>query len=233
MRIYTSYEDKDQQPKWKEYGLYLIGIDYDAVESEFGVAIACKTYLSVNFPVKFNGKIHKFMEELNSKLDIDKYDGINFVRLGAHDQAIWWEFMHSDNSWKSGTPKWRSGNFNPLDYFLGSKEHSKEVVSSEAIEIAMPEKTYKWKVDFLKRIYKRKRFPWPEVIHCYSADCLEGEQIPHPGKGENSWDCEEGATFGMSGPGKTIEEVIGKITETVWRSRRRHGGKNWKPEGKK
>ena len=39
--------------------------------------------------------------------------------------------------------------------------------------------------------------------------------------------------FGMGGAGKTIEEVIGKITESVWRSRRRYGGKNWKPGNKR
>ena len=58
----------------------------------------------------------------------------------------------------------------------------------------------------------------------------EGEQIPVPGKGENSWDCGEDATFSLSCPSTTISEAIGEMVKSCMRTRERYAGLDFKPE---
>jgi hypothetical protein len=54
--------------------------------------------------------------------------------------------------------------------------------------------------------------------------------VPTPGKGENSWDCGQDATYGLTCPASTVEEALASLRASVMRDRERYGGKDWKPE---
>ena len=143
--------------------------------------------------------------------------------------------------WKSGTPRWRYGNFNILDAVFGPTSFEKVEVEKQAVLIPMPERNYRGTVTIERRTWTRPRWPFRfgkvgenEVLfmEClgYDLKMEDGEQIPFPGKGENSWDCGEDALFGQSGNG-TVADAIAGAVKSVLRSRQKYGGSiAWKPE---
>jgi hypothetical protein len=48
--------------------------------------------------------------------------------------------------------------------------------------------------------------------------------IPHAGKGENSWDCGDDATYGMCCAVKNIAEGVGVLVGSVLHDRVKYGG---------
>lgn len=169
-------------------------------------------------------------------------DDLNVASLRFHDRAAWWELWHPKHEWKSGTPRWRHGNFHWWDFLTGKPVHSKEVTEGPVeVLVPMPEGAYRATVTLERRVWKRPRWPWPQVGHGFDLDVIsrpgpdgpyvpdevDGERplgyIPVPGKGENSWDCGGDGTFGMSGPGRTVEKAIATVVESTLRDRRRRG----------
>lgn len=57
---------------------------------------------------------------------------------------------------------------------------------------------------------------------------LDGEQIPVPGKGENSWDCGEDATYAFSCMADSVEDGIASLVRSILVRRRKYGGRNWR-----
>lgn len=150
------------------------------------------------------------------------------VSLKVHDGYVWWEFFQSSMEWKSGDPPWRTHCFHVKDWVLGKEVYSSEVLETRQVGVPMPEATYaatakltldRWKGRFHTKSVKR-------VI----IDMAEGQQIPVPGKGENSWDCGEDATYSITCAAHTIEEGVGHLVGSVLRTRWRRGGRNWIPE---
>lgn len=153
------------------------------------------------------------------------------VSLRVFSGAIWWEVWR-DNMAGTGprTKRWRHGNFNPLDFFLGRQKYSERDVSITSAVVPMPERSYPCTVRLFESTWKRPRWPFPQQRIRADVDC-KANPIPFPGKGENSWDCGQDATYSLTTQASTVEEGIAAMVETVMRSRRRHGGSvNWKPE---
>src|SRR5690606_25314615 len=71
--------------------------------------------------------------------------------------------------------------------------------------------------------WKRPRWPFATRIRRVQIDMDKDEQIPVMGKGENSWDCGEDATYGITVAADTIEAGVAKLVESILRSRRRYG----------
>jgi hypothetical protein len=150
---------------------------------------------------------------------------INLIDVAVHDGAIWWEFVHPKHEWKSGTSRWRHGNWHPLDTLLGRRVHSKEIIDGPIeVVIPMPERGYDATVTIELARWKRPRWPWATELRRYNVEIPGG--IPVPGKGENSWDCGDDAIFGQSGPGRSVEVAIGNIVESALTTRKRHGGRH-------
>jgi hypothetical protein len=91
--------------------------------------------------------------------------------------------------WSSDIPKWRHGNFNPVDFLFGRQKYSEDVLETVPVSLAMPEKTYTGTVKLLRSKWKRPRAWWTQTILYAHIDVPGG--VPFPGKGENSWDCGE------------------------------------------
>jgi len=122
----------------------------------------------------------------------------------------------------------RQGAFHPIDFIFGRTTYSEIPISDHKVEIPMPEAVYPATVRLVEAQWRRPRWPfvWYRVRR---AEVTPDKGIPFPGKGENSWDCGEDATYSLTCVASTVEESIGKMVESVMRSRLRHGGPKWRP----
>ncbi len=159
------------------------------------------------------------------------WSGRNFG-IGVHDWALWWDVGSDDYGWTCTRPRWKDGSWRPFGFLR--RQGEPEILEEREVLIPLPERSYRatarlerthWGFDKLPRFFDRE----DRHVDLKMAD---GEQIPVPGKGENSWDCGEDATFGMYGPARTIEDAIGKLVASVLRTRHRRGGSRWMPEPK-
>jgi hypothetical protein len=149
------------------------------------------------------------------------------VAVRWHDGGLWWSFWQHPHEWSSRTPKWRSGHFDPIDQLLGRHVYSSLELSTETVEVPMPEKTYAGTVKLTLDTWKRPRWPFGRSLPRATIEVADG--VPHPGKGENSWDCDEDATYSLTCAARTAEQAVAKLVESVLDSRRRYGGRNWRP----
>lgn len=118
----------------------------------------------------------------------------------------------------------------PLNTLLGKPAYTSKPLTEEPSHrrVLMPEATYPVTVTLTEDSWKRPRWPWPTIMRRAQIDCPGG--IPKPGKGENTWDCGEDATYGLTCPAATVEEALVKLERRVVEDRERYGGKNWLPE---
>ena len=158
-----------------------------------------------------------------------KYGGdVNVVRFAIHSGAIWWQFWRDDMGWSSDIPKWRDGNFNPTDFLFGRQKYSAVEVEARPITIDMPERAYPGTAKSMRATWQRPRAWLSSTIMRAEIDVPGG--VPAPGKGENSWDCGEDASYSMTCQASTIAEGVETFRQSVLRDRRRYGGKDWIPE---
>ena len=162
----------------------------------------------------------------------DWYD----TSLRIFDWGIWINVWANDSETDYTVPWWKRRKFvwHPVDTFLGSTSHSRKALSSRvAVEVPMPERSYKGHVEIFESTWKRKRWPWPKKVVRAEID-MNDDPIPCPGKGENAWDCGEDATYSLTCQETTITAAVAAIQKTVMRTRERHGsGMSWRPEPKK
>lgn len=180
-------------------------------------------------PVLFSlyiGLSARWLSRLCEKLLKGSYEPRS-TSLRIFDRAIWWECWAPSHSWSRGEPWWMRWTWHPIDTFYGRTKHSEREVSRTQTVIPMPEKSYPCVVVMKAETWQRPRLPWAsaKVMRAH-IDCKEG--VPFPGKGENSWDCGDDATYSMCCPAKTVEEGIARFVESVLKDRRRYGGSvNW------
>jgi hypothetical protein len=150
------------------------------------------------------------------------------VGVNVHNGSVWFSLWQPDGHWSSSEPKWWSFNFNPADFFLGRNKYASRTLKDETRSLAMPEGSYPVRIELKEDSWKRPRWPWARKIVRAHIEIEKG--IPTPGKGENSWDCGEDATFGLTCPASTFDEALSHLYASVMRDRERYGGKNWRPE---
>jgi hypothetical protein len=155
------------------------------------------------------------------------YEG-RTTRVNWHHGMLWWQFWHSDSSRSSTTPRWRHGNWSPMDTLFGKENHTREQLRTERVAIPLPERIYPATITFTRYTHKRPRAWWKQVV--LGANVEPDHPIPEPGKGENSYDMDDDALYSMYTPAATTEEAIAAVVESVLRTRRRHGGSvAWQP----
>ncbi len=153
------------------------------------------------------------------------------VEISAHSGAIWWHLWTPPYEWSSKTPRWRQGNFNVVDFLLGRQRYERRTIEERDVLVPMPEGTYQANAKLEEFIWSRPRW-FTKRLKRVSFEIPSG--IPHAGKGENSWDCGDDATFGLTtGECKSIPEGIGVLVGSCLRDRVRYGGwedYTWKRE---
>lgn len=96
----------------------------------------------------------------------------------------------------------------------------------EPVIVPMPEGNYPGRLKREERVWKRPRWPWIAQRRVdYWVDMDIG--VPTPGKGENSWDCDDDGIFGTGG--KTKAEAVANVTSAALRQRERYAGPGWEP----
>lgn len=139
-----------------------------------------------------------------------------------------WNCDSSEWSNERGPKHGKEWSCCPRDWLLGQSKYSREDLSVVAVPVVMPERAYLAQVTMHQDSWKRPRWPWPKRLLRATIDVPAG--IPFPGKGENSWDCGEDATYSMTCPAADPEEAARKLRDSVLLSRLRYGGKDWVPD---
>jgi len=172
-----------------------------------------------------------------------KYDNERRISISWHDASLWWQFWTPIDSWSSKTPKWQHGNFDFRSLIQGKHNCRYETLDKQKFLCPMIEGNYEIEIEQKMRYDEYKRWPTSKMLYYevkagyYGADNKFIEVgIPLEGKGENSWDCGEDATFGSSFGNtkerqvRTIEEAYCYFVSHMLSSRIRYGGNNWVPK---
>lgn len=150
-----------------------------------------------------------------------QYSNRNFFSIKVHDWSLWWQFGGDTMSWDSKTPKWKNGNFNFQDFFLGKVVYKADVVETKEVLIPMPEGPYPGVAKMERCVWKRPRWFARRRTSIW-IDIPKG--IPHQGKGENSWDCGTDGLFGCGVDSELYEDAIAHVVKTAMKSRRKYDG---------
>lgn len=116
----------------------------------------------------------------------------------------------------------------PADRLFGRQEMTETVLREGTVMVPMPEGEYPATYKETRMAWQRPRLPWPSRTREQVTLDLE-VPIPFPGKGENSWDCEDDAIFSSSG-GRSVPDAVGDLVASVLRRRMQYGGMGWTPD---
>lgn len=165
--------------------------------------------------------LYNFLEKITKRKDQTYTNGrqIGFtLGHGALSIAVWDDPMES----RSVDPWWWHQYINLADFFFGRSKCTTEILEERDIVVPMPEKSYPAKAKMMLYTWSRPRW-FDKKLKRVEIDVPGG--IPHEGKGENSYDCGQDATFGMTtGECHSIAEGVGKLVGTVLHDRVRYGG---------
>lgn len=185
-------------------------------------------YLSVSLPI-----FAKLRDAIIKAWPLDRqsysFSGRDFS-ITFHDHAVWWSVGADDMGWSSGTPRWRHGGWHPLGHNM--RQGEPELLEERPILVPMEERSYRGKAKLERTRWGFTKLPrmFDRIDYHVTIDMEKGEQVPFPGKGENSYDCGMDGAFGMSCRASSIEEGVGHLVGSVMRDRKRYGGTNWKYE---
>lgn len=150
------------------------------------------------------------------------------IGFAVHDGGLWWDVWQNDVEWRSGTPRWRHGHFDPLDWLLGRRRFRRHLFGTQEAEVPMPEACYPATVSLEEHTWQRPRWPWP--LRQYRAVINVAEGLPVPGKGENAWDCGEDAIYSLTTGATTVPQAVARLVRSCLETRARYGGPAWRPE---
>jgi hypothetical protein len=149
------------------------------------------------------------------------------VGISVHDGCVWWKLGVDPNTWSSEDPVWMQGSWSYVDALFGkARVERKDIGKPERVTIPMPEGLYEGSCTMTLVRVGRPR--WFSTMH-RTAQIELDRPLPIPGKGENSWDCDEDAIYSQSGPARSPAEAVAHLVESALTTRERHGGKDWRP----
>ena len=192
-----------------------------STEAEASLSFAIPYIVHVGFGIEHRG-LWPWIEHFGKTGDMGMtYDGRE-LDVSVHHGALWWKLWVSSYGWTSTRPRWRDGNFNPADYFLGTEKYAERDLETVERVIVMPEGPYPAAVRMFESTWKRPR--WPRSRSLVRAEVTPATPIPIPGK----WTAQD-ATHALTCLAATPDEAAEKMHASVMRDRERRGGKNWTP----
>jgi hypothetical protein len=120
-----------------------------------------------------------------------------------------------------GQPKWRHTYINVVDALLGRRDYSERDISITRWPVSMPEGEYPSTIRMFESTWKRPR--WPHSKTLIRAEVTPDMPISFPGKGENSWDCDDDATYSLTCVANSPQDAATKLAESVLNKRKRYG----------
>ncbi len=175
-------------------------------------------------------RIEQLAKDLGWRKNSREWSFARELSVRVHDWALWW--MVWRDPWSGGSPRsWRDGSWHPFGH-PGSRIGEEEQREKRLVEVPMPEGVYFADATRTVGRIRHPRLPFlRQRITTVELD-FGDKPVPIPGKGENSWDCGEDATYASSSPARTIEHAVGKFVASTLERRRRYGGENWRPAPK-
>lgn len=124
---------------------------------------------------------------------------------------------------------WRNNYIDLVRFFLGNPKYSEEVTDIGTTQIDLPEKSYETFYKVKNRYWKHPRWPFKKKHTGIEFEIPGG--LPVPGKGENSWDCDDDAIFSISMPFEdSVREARNKVAIDILKTRQKRSNINWKPK---
>ncbi len=149
------------------------------------------------------------------------------IGLSFYSWSLSWTLWADPSGWSPTKPRWRDGWFDLPDFLLGKATHTKTDQEPIPATLTFAEGDYPVTVVFFHQRWKRPRWPWPKLRDGAEVNSETG--IPVPGKGENSWDCDDDAFLSIGASAKTVEEALAQVKAKVEKRREQYGGHDWKP----
>lgn len=199
----------------------------------FGIWITFERFLPKTWYPTYESKTHGRLPEERE------------LSVSFHGGSFWWNFWVSEE-WSSWTKNktWRKGCWHIVDWIKGRHDYKRAEGEKSYlllpffegiynIEVVKYERTDKW-----QRWPTRKMITWEIKAGYYNEKGKFIEKpIPVEGKGENSWDCDEDATYSMSFPGypykkniKTHYDAALYFWHSMMKDRERRGSAKWVPK---
>ena len=183
----------------------------DAVSVNVGLFSHSVT-LSSSLPQDLWKKLRSIVKPADEKYDYKSYvTGFHAWRDESEPLFFAWRLNRPTGEWSSSTPWWLDYSFSWEGYWW--KHTGAKTLSSEDTTIFMPEGAYQWTIDKVEHTWVNRLGQTKKRVS-FDLKCKDGEQIPHPGKGENPFDCGPDATYSLSGPAplrSAKERLIGSI----------------------
>lgn len=225
---------------WKSSPHIIFQADGDEGDIMFSISIGIAIYIS------FAGFIPRsWYPTYESSYSQSKIPESREFSIKILDGSLWWDFWVSED-WASYTRNktWRKGAFHFVDLIKGKHDYRRIDSGRQQFYLPFLEGIYnveviKWdRTDSYKRWPTSKMITW-EVRAGYYDEKLQWKDRPVPveGKGENSWDCDEDATWSMSFPGAPYKKDINTpydaalyFWHSMMKSREQRGSSKWTPK---
>lgn len=119
-----------------------------------------------------------------------------------------------------------------LDALLGDRRYSSVETGRETLTLVMPEGRYRADCVVDMATWQRPRWPWwPLTRRIERATIDFTPPVGIPGKGENSYDCDDDATYSVTTPIKrgSLHATLEAFALDTLKTRQHRGGLNWAP----
>jgi hypothetical protein len=134
--------------------------------------------------------------------------------------------------WSRDQPWWWENSLDLHKLIFGKTVYETRDLSEERVVVRMPEGDYPATVKMFESTWTPRRPLLGRLRRkrIVRADLKPDTPVPHPGKGENSWDQGEDAMFSLTCPATTASEAARIAAEAVMRDRIKYGsGYAWRP----
>jgi hypothetical protein len=155
------------------------------------------------------------------------------LSVRVHDGCIWLDLWATPDEW-SKRRDWRDPSssvrqpvLHVVDRLLGKTRYQAREVLTIETALVMPEASYPVRLTFSDCTWSRARWPWAKRLR--RVEAALHTPLPIPGKGENSWDCDDDAIYSSTFPASTMHEALAHLAKSTTKTRRRYGGQNWTP----
>lgn len=173
--------------------------------------------------------LYKILEPITKRKD-QKYTNGRTIGLSIHSGSIWVSLWDDPMESRGKDPWWWHFTITPMDILFGKAKHSETTEQEGNCVVTMPEKDYAGTYKIFWSYWKRPFSPFVKKLRRISVEIPEG--IPIPGKGENSWDCDDDATFGVTMPlpeHQNIHDACKQIAFNALKDREKRAGLSWLP----
>lgn len=208
----------------KRFGL---GVKFDTDEDAMQLT-ACVPPLSLY--ATFDGEVPRLLAMLVEDAfpaDVRPLFTDRDFSVSVFDHALWWNFGVTRMGSPNTRPRWKDGSWRPLGH---DKVQSERLLERRPVLVRMPEKSYSGTAELLACTHGFDKLPRFLDRKFTRVSIQMDEGIPVPGKGENSWDQDQDATFGVTMPARSIEAAVLELAKDVRETRERRAGPRWKPE---